>query len=69
MAATAVPPAKGGDQFITAKDAAKILKVSVFTIYDWTKNPHRSKGMPFKRFGRVIRIPQGKFNAWIEGPN
>ena len=58
----------GPQQFITAKDAAVFLGVSVDLIYDWIHD--RTSGFPVKKFNatkqKTYRIPKQKFLIWVE---
>lgn len=57
-----------GKNFITVKDAARILGTSMTTMYDLAKRPVEKGGPPTRRFGRnIIRFPRNKFMAWAEG--
>lgn len=47
---------------LTAKEAAKIARVSEYTIWAHCK----PGGIPHTRFGRVIRIPRDPFLKWME---
>lgn len=68
MASEPAPRSRAEDKFITPKEAAGVLKVSIFTFYDWMKNPKRMPGLPVRRFGkRCIRIPRKEFFLWLEG--
>ena len=54
-------------EFLTPMEAAKILKVSRRTIYQWIglgKIPSLKVGGTTR--GGTIRIPRGEFFAWIE---
>lgn len=52
-------------QFLTLKEAATLLRVSMTTIYEYTRKRSRKDGMPVQRFGRnCIRIPRDKFLKW-----
>lgn len=51
--------------FYTPKEVATILRVSMNTIYGYTRRRDRKTRLPIKRFGRnCIRIPRQEFLRW-----
>lgn len=50
------PKNREGDAFLTAKEAAQFLKVSLVSIHNWK----REKGLPYHRLGRSIRFKKSE---------
>lgn len=46
---------------LTVDEAAKLLKVSKYTLYELARNPR----FPCKRIGSRIIIPTRKFFQWV----
>lgn len=51
--------------FLTPKQAADYIGISVRTFYPWLSKPRSKGGPPVRRFGRnVIRLPREQFIRW-----
>lgn len=62
-----MPKKSSNDECISPKEAARKLNVSVFSIYNWIKNPSWAPGFPGKKISkRCIRIPRDEFNLWLK---
>ena len=54
-------------QFYTIKEAAAMIGIHPWTLWDWIKNKKRN-APPFRRFGpTTIRIPKEKFHEYLNG--
>lgn len=49
------------DEILTVEEAAKILKISLKTAYDWT----HIEGFPVVKIGRCRRIPRSLLMEWV----
>ena len=53
------------DTFLTPKEAAAYLRVSMWTFYQYMKKPRSKGGPPVRRFGpNCIRLPKRQFIEW-----
>ena len=53
------------DTFLTPKEAAAYMRVSMLTFYRYLKKPRSKGGPPVRRFGRnCIRLPKAQFIEW-----
>jgi len=53
------------DTFLTPKEAATFMRVSMETFYKYLRKPASKGGPPQRRFGRnCIRIPREQFFKW-----
>lgn len=50
------------DEILTVEEAAKILKISPKTAYDWTQ----IDGFPVVKIGRCRRIPRSLLMEWVK---
>lgn len=50
------------DEILTVPEAAKLLKISENTAYNWT----HIEGFPAVRIGNCIRIPRALLLEWME---
>lgn len=50
---------------LTPKDLAKVLKVSLNTVYEYM---HR-EGFPYFKVGKQYRIPRDKLLLWLDSVN
>lgn len=51
--------------FYTLKEVASILRVSMTTIYGYTRRRDRKQRLPIHRFGpNCIRVPRKEFMQW-----
>lgn len=58
-------PSTNPKDFLTPKEAADKLRVSVRTFYTYMKKPVSKGGPPVRRFGRnLIRLPRAEFFRW-----
>lgn len=52
-------------EFYTLKEVASKLRVSMTTIYGYTRRRNRKDRLPVKRFGpNCIRVPRVEFLKW-----
>jgi len=52
-------------EFYTLKEVATLLRVSMTTIYGYTRKRSRKDRLPTQRFGRnCIRVPRNEFLKW-----
>ncbi len=51
-----------GEEYLTAEEAAKFLKVSLVSLHNWK----RDKGLPFYRLGRSVRFKRVDLIAFTE---
>ena len=49
------------DDILTAREAAKLLKISEKTLYNWV----HIEGFPKLKVGNCIRIPRGLLMDWV----
>lgn len=49
------------DDILTAREAAKLLKISEKTFYNWV----HIEGFPKSKVGNCIRIPRGLLMDWV----
>jgi len=55
-------------EFLTPKEAAAYIGVSIITFYSWMKKPSKKGGPPVRRFGKnCYRLPRDKFIEWANG--
>ncbi|WP_304459251.1 helix-turn-helix domain-containing protein [Alicyclobacillus sendaiensis] len=47
---------------LTAKEAAKVARVSLHKLYEFARRP----GFPAIKDGRVLRIPRDAFLVWLQ---
>lgn len=47
-------------EFLTTTDMMQILKVSKVTLSNW-----RKEGMPYEKFGRIVRYDKDKVLEWL----
>ena len=51
--------------FLTPKEAADYVGVSLNTFYKWLRKSRKKGGPPVRRFGQnCYRLPRDKFIAW-----
>lgn len=55
------PEAPISSPWLTAKQAATYLNISVGTLRNWTS----ARFVPFSRRGRVVRYHRDKLDAWL----
>ena len=53
------------EQYLTAEDVAKLLKVEVKTIYGWIR-PRNKNPLPYVKLGRKIRFKEASVRAWCD---
>ena len=49
------------DNLVKMKDICDLLKVSRTTINNW-----RKKGMPYEKFGTIVRFDKEKVYEWLK---
>lgn len=47
--------------YLTTKDLCERLKITRQSVYDW-----RKQGMPYKKFGKLVRFEYDEVKAWLE---
>ena len=52
------------DNLITTKDLCNLLKVTRQTVANY-----RKEGMPYKKFGILVRFNKDEVNEWLENKN
>ncbi len=63
------PDTNGSRQknFLSVKEAAAYVGVSLNTFYLWTKKSPKKGGPPVRRFGTILRLPRDQFIKWANG--
>lgn len=49
------------EEMLTTKDLMRIYKVTRTTITDW-----RKAGMPYKKYGKIVRFDRNEVQRWLE---
>jgi excisionase family DNA binding protein len=50
------------DELLTVREAAALLKVPKSWVYERT----RTRSIPVRKLGRLVRIPRDELMAWVE---
>jgi phage terminase Nu1 subunit (DNA packaging protein) len=49
------------EKLLTTKDVMEIYAVTRTTVTDW-----RKQGMPFKKYGKLVRFDPNEISEWLE---